>query len=152
MFPVSANKEYGPGEVCSWLDLSRTTLFRWESKGNIPAIERGPRDNRLYTGNEVFAIVDLVRDRIGDQIAERTRLGLPMMDDSLIELLYRTKVLRDPVSGLYQMRSLAEARPLSRKTSSLLIGAALNLPIGHEYRSAVWAIMIASDLRANASQ
>lgn len=149
MFPVSANKEYGFGEVCSWLDLPRTTLFRWESKGSIPTTERGQRDGRLYTGEAVFAIVDLVRDRIGDRIAERTRRGSPMMDDSLIELLYRTKVLRDPARGLDQMKSLAEARSLSQKTSSLLIGAALNLPVGHEYRSAVWKIMIASDLRAN---
>lgn len=149
MFPVSANKEYGPGEVCSWLDLPRTTLFRWESNGNIPTTERGQRGGRLYTGEAVFTIIDLVRDRIGEQIAERTRRGLPMMDGPLIELLYRTKLLRDPARGLDQMRSLANARPLSQKTSSLLIGAALELPIGHEYRSAVWKIMIASDLRAN---
>lgn len=152
MFPVTANKEYGPGQICSWLDLPRTTLFRLEANGNIPTTQRGQRDGHLYTGEAVLVIVDLVRDRIGDEIGERTRRGLPLMDDSLIELLYRTKVLLDPASGLDQMRSLAEGRPLSQKTSSLLIDAALKLPVGHEYRSAVWEIMITSDLRANASR
>jgi len=44
-----SSKKYKTGEICSRFDISRATLFRWESEGLLTDIERDWRGWRIYT-------------------------------------------------------------------------------------------------------
>ena len=51
---------YRAGELCERFDVSKPTLFRWESEGRISPVPRDWRNWRLYTDVHVSEIVDIV--------------------------------------------------------------------------------------------
>jgi adenine-specific DNA-methyltransferase len=56
-------KKYKTSEICDKYDISRATLFRWESQGILDGVERDWRGWRLYTENNLKAIDKIIRGK-----------------------------------------------------------------------------------------
>jgi DNA-binding transcriptional MerR regulator len=56
-------KKYKTIEICSRFDISRATLFRWESEGLLRSVERDWRGWRVYTENSVKEIEKIIRSK-----------------------------------------------------------------------------------------
>jgi len=55
--------KYKTKDICDRFDISRATLFRWESEGMLEGVERDWRGWRLYTEGNVKAIDKIIRGR-----------------------------------------------------------------------------------------
>jgi hypothetical protein len=148
MFPLSPDREYHPEQLSKWFDLSRTTLFRMETRGKVSSVQRDTRAVRSYSSQQVLEIAQLVTDNLRARLNNNLQYDHEFVPPDLTELLYRIKVVQNPEEGLSQMRQLAKGSSLSEKTSALLMGAARQLPAGHKYRIAVWQIMTDSEIAA----
>jgi DNA-binding transcriptional MerR regulator len=56
-------KKYKTSEICDKYDISRATLFRWESQGILEGVERDWRGWRLYTESNLKAIDKIIRGK-----------------------------------------------------------------------------------------
>jgi DNA-binding transcriptional MerR regulator len=50
-------------EICKLYDISRSTLFRWETEGLITGVERDWRGWRLYHDNNLKEIENIIRQK-----------------------------------------------------------------------------------------
>ena len=50
-------------EVCNLLGVSRSTLFRWESVGQIPKAGRDEKEHRIWTKEHVKAAFDSMSEK-----------------------------------------------------------------------------------------
>jgi DNA-binding transcriptional MerR regulator len=56
-------KKYKTSEICDKYDISRATLFRWESQGILDGVERDWRGWRLYTESNLKTIDKIIRGK-----------------------------------------------------------------------------------------
>ena len=56
-------KKYKTNEICSRFDISRATLFRWESEGMLTGVERDWRGWRVYNDNNLRDIERIMRSK-----------------------------------------------------------------------------------------
>jgi DNA-binding transcriptional MerR regulator len=56
-------KKYKTSEICSRFDISRATLFRWESDGLLSGVERDWRGWRVYSETNLRAIEKIMRSK-----------------------------------------------------------------------------------------
>jgi DNA-binding transcriptional MerR regulator len=56
-------KKYKTSEICSRFDISRATLFRWESEGLLRGVERDWRGWRVYNENNLQAIAKIIKGK-----------------------------------------------------------------------------------------
>jgi DNA-binding transcriptional MerR regulator len=56
-------KKYKTSEICDKYDISRATLFRWESQGILEGVERDWRGWRLYTESNLKTIDKIIRGK-----------------------------------------------------------------------------------------
>jgi len=56
--------KYRTSEICSRLDISRATLFRWESEGLLTEVERDWRGWRIYTEANLKDFEKLMMSRV----------------------------------------------------------------------------------------
>ncbi len=56
-------KKYKTSEICDKYDISRATLFRWESQGILSGVERDWRGWRLYTESNLKTIDKIIRGK-----------------------------------------------------------------------------------------
>ncbi len=56
-------KKYKTNEICSRFDISRATLFRWESEGMLIGVERDWRGWRVYNENNLRDIERIMRSK-----------------------------------------------------------------------------------------
>lgn len=56
-------KKYKTSEICDKYDISRATLFRWESQGILDGVERDWRGWRLYTEGNLKTIDKIIRGK-----------------------------------------------------------------------------------------
>jgi DNA-binding transcriptional MerR regulator len=56
-------KKYKTNEICSRFDISRATLFRWESEGMLTGVERDWRGWRVYNENNLRDIERIMRSK-----------------------------------------------------------------------------------------
>jgi len=56
-------KKYKTNEVCDRFDISRATLFRWETEGLLVGVERDWRGWRLYTETNVKDIQKIIKGK-----------------------------------------------------------------------------------------
>jgi len=56
-------KKYKTSEICDKYDISRATLFRWESQGILDGVERDWRGWRLYTETNLKTIDKIIRGK-----------------------------------------------------------------------------------------
>jgi DNA-binding transcriptional MerR regulator len=57
-------KRYKTNEICSRFDISRATLFRWESDGLLASVERDWRGWRVYNEGNLRAIEKIMKSKI----------------------------------------------------------------------------------------
>jgi hypothetical protein len=56
-------KKYKTNEICSRFDISRATLFRWESEGLLPGVDRDWRGWRVYNDANLRAIEKIMKGK-----------------------------------------------------------------------------------------
>lgn len=54
---------YKTNEVCDRFDISRATLFRWESEGVLTGVERDWRGWRVYNENNIRDIQKIMKGK-----------------------------------------------------------------------------------------
>jgi hypothetical protein len=54
---------YKTKEICDRFDISRATLFRWESEGVLPGVGRDWRGWRIYNENNLKVIEKIIRGK-----------------------------------------------------------------------------------------
>jgi DNA-binding transcriptional MerR regulator len=107
---------YSPAEVCKKLDISRSTLFRWEDNGYIPAPDRNLRGERRYTQLDLEAIARFVqsrrhRQRYAQVLAEDNENTRPKLEDlGEQNALFKFVNLHDP-TGLVELREYSPLQP-----------------------------------------
>ena len=63
MVARKSSKKYKTNEICSRFDISRATLFRWESEGLLTGVERDWRGWRVYGENNVKDIERIMKGK-----------------------------------------------------------------------------------------
>ena len=66
---------YTPAEICELFDIARTTLFRWEKEGVMPAVARDKKGNRIYTDKHLKSIGQKVTRRL-KELAEQIQFSI----------------------------------------------------------------------------
>jgi DNA-binding transcriptional MerR regulator len=56
-------KKYKTNEICSRFDISRATLFRWESEGVLKGVDRDWRGWRVYNESNVKDIEKIMKGK-----------------------------------------------------------------------------------------
>lgn len=56
-------RNYKTSEICSRFDISRATLFRWESEGLLPGVSRDWRGWRVYNEANLRAIEKIMKSK-----------------------------------------------------------------------------------------
>jgi len=62
MFNRKSHRKYKTNEICNRFDISRATLFRWESEGLLE-IDRDWRGWRVYTERDLKSIEKIIKSR-----------------------------------------------------------------------------------------
>jgi len=58
-----SSKKYKTNEICNRFDISRATLFRWESDGLLTGVERDWRGWRVYSEGNLKEIERIIRSK-----------------------------------------------------------------------------------------
>lgn len=56
-------KRYKTSEICNRFDISRATLFRWESEGLLRGVQRDWRGWRVYSENNLQTIEKIIKSK-----------------------------------------------------------------------------------------
>jgi DNA-binding transcriptional MerR regulator len=56
-------KKYKTNDICSRFDISRATLFRWESEGLLNGVERDWRGWRVYNEDNLKNIERIMKNK-----------------------------------------------------------------------------------------
>ena len=56
-------KKYKTNDICNRFDISRATLFRWESEGMLKDVERDWRGWRVYNENNLKEIERIMKSK-----------------------------------------------------------------------------------------
>lgn len=60
---MKKNKRYYTQEICDSFDISKATLFRWESEGLISNVMRDWRNWRLYGEENIKEIRNIIKSK-----------------------------------------------------------------------------------------
>ncbi len=60
-----SNGRYKTKDICTLFDISKATLFRWESEGLISGVGRDWRNWRLYSDQNIKEIKKIISRRSG---------------------------------------------------------------------------------------
>jgi DNA-binding transcriptional MerR regulator len=63
MVTRKSSKRYKTNEICSRFDISRATLFRWESEGLLSGVERDWRGWRVYSQGNLREIEKIMKSK-----------------------------------------------------------------------------------------
>ena len=63
MVTRKSTKKYKTNEICNRFDISRATLFRWESDGLLSGIGRDWRGWRVYNENNLRTIEKIMKNK-----------------------------------------------------------------------------------------
>ena len=58
-----SSRKYKTKEICDRFDISRATLFRWESEGLLLGVGRDWRGWRVYDENNLRTIEKIIRSK-----------------------------------------------------------------------------------------
>ncbi|MBI3802866.1 MAG: MerR family transcriptional regulator [Nitrospirae bacterium] len=61
------NEKYKTKDICSLFDISKATLFRWESEGRISNVGRDWRNWRIYSEQNIKEIKRIISRRLPSQ-------------------------------------------------------------------------------------
>ncbi len=57
------SKKYKTKDICDRFDISRATLFRWESEGLLPGVGRDWRGWRVYDDQNLRSIERIIKSK-----------------------------------------------------------------------------------------
>ena len=60
---MKGNKKYYTKHICNIFDISKATLFRWESDGLISNVSRDWRNWRIYSDENIAEIKNIMRSK-----------------------------------------------------------------------------------------
>lgn len=60
---MEGDKKYYAGDICAIFDISKATLFRWESEGLISNVNRDWRNWRIYSAENVEEIKRIIKSK-----------------------------------------------------------------------------------------
>jgi len=60
---MSKDKKYYEKDICNLFDISKATLFRWESVGLISNISRDWRNWRIYSQENIEEIKYIIKSK-----------------------------------------------------------------------------------------
>ncbi len=60
---MKGNKKYYTKDICNIFDISKATLFRWESDGLISNVSRDWRNWRIYSDENIAEIKKIMRSK-----------------------------------------------------------------------------------------
>jgi len=63
MVTRKSDKRYKTNEICSHFDISRATLFRWESEGLLSGVDRDWRGWRIYNERNLKEIEKIIKSK-----------------------------------------------------------------------------------------
>ena len=63
MVTRKSTKKYKTNEICNRFDISRATLFRWESEGLLTDVERDWRGWRVYSEGNLKEIEKIIKGK-----------------------------------------------------------------------------------------
>ncbi len=63
MVTRKSSKKYKTNEICNKFDISRATLFRWESEGLLSGVQRDWRGWRVYSESNLKEIEKIMRSK-----------------------------------------------------------------------------------------
>jgi len=63
MVTRKSSKKYKTNEICDKFDISRATLFRWESEGLLSSVQRDWRGWRVYNESNVKNIEKIMKSK-----------------------------------------------------------------------------------------
>jgi hypothetical protein len=63
MVTRKTTKKYKTSDICNRFDISRATLFRWESEGLLAGVERDWRGWRVYNENNLRNIEKIMKGK-----------------------------------------------------------------------------------------
>jgi DNA-binding transcriptional MerR regulator len=63
MVTRKTTKKYKTIEICNRFDISRATLFRWESEGLLTDVERDWRGWRVYSDGNLKEIEKIIKGK-----------------------------------------------------------------------------------------
>ena len=116
---------YSTAEICHMLQISKSTLFRWEREELLPPVGRDLTNQRLYTDKHVQAI----RARRLKQLGARLEYSDRVKDDAALQEIWEAITLYKFLGGnVLGLDELAGYRRLSPDTITQLLEVAL-----HEY-------------------
>ena len=113
---MSRKSVYSPAQICRKFDISKSTLFRWEDNGYIPAPDRNLRGERCYTQSDLEAIARFFqsrrhRQRYAQILAEDNEDTRPKLEElGEQNALFKFVNLRDP-TGLVELREYSPLQP-----------------------------------------
>jgi CheY-like chemotaxis protein len=81
---MSDGKFYSSKEVCEQLQISKSTLFKWEREGLITKVRRDWRGWRLYDGHNLEEIKKNIEKQALTDSLPRSRTVLVVDDDQMI--------------------------------------------------------------------
>lgn len=81
---MSDGKFYSSKEVCEQLQISKSTLFKWEREGLITKVRRDWRGWRLYDARNVEEIKQNIEKQKLTESGPRSRTVLVVDDDEMI--------------------------------------------------------------------
>ena len=61
---MKGNKKYYAKDVCATFDISKATLFRWESEGLISSVNRDWRNWRVYSEKNISEIKSIIKSKL----------------------------------------------------------------------------------------
>jgi DNA-binding transcriptional MerR regulator len=61
--PKKYKAKYKTNEICNRFDISRATLFRWESEGLLNGVERDWRGWRIYNDGNLKSIEKIIKGK-----------------------------------------------------------------------------------------
>jgi DNA-binding transcriptional MerR regulator len=146
----SIKNSYSPADICQWLGIPRTTLFRWESQGQIPRALRNLKGERVYERHHLQQIAETVQGKVKQQLRIQIK-SLDTLEESkaLFEQHYVAKFLaaKEPEKplALDDLKALATQRRLSPTLLQAINEEAMVRPVGDKVRSAIWELLLAQD-------
>jgi DNA-binding transcriptional MerR regulator len=118
---LASNFTYTPAELCDMLNISKSTLFRWEREGVLPSPTRDQSDQRhgrIYTQEHVQAIGQKQKEQFERQYeqASKDRSWDSRSLKDLLETNSLRKFLEGNDIGLRELREYDQLLPKTIRT------------------------------------
>jgi DNA-binding transcriptional MerR regulator len=97
---------YSTAEICEMFGISKSTLFRWERDGQLPAIPRDITGQRQFSREHLIAISERQKKQLSRQYAHAIKADDQDSLKQISEAVAMRKFLEGDVTGLYELAEL----------------------------------------------